>query len=86
MKNRTFLRDIYHEYVQVECAPMDEEEAEIMKSIVTVEEELRRDMTEAERHLLEIYNDHMADLHALELGKAFEKGAIFSSQYWKAVF
>ena len=55
------------------------------EAVVAVEENLRQDLTETERRLLEIYNDRVADLHAVAVARAFEKGVIFATQYMKAV-
>ena len=86
MQNKNFLRELWHEFVAVDCAGMEKEEREIVQRMVAVEEELRRGLTEAQQQLLERYSDHVADLHAIGLAKAFEKGVIFSARYERAVF
>ena len=86
MKNKNFLRELWYELVAVECTKMDNEEAEIVKRIVAAEEELRCGLTEEGQQLLERYSDYVADLHAIGLAKAFEKGVVFSARYERAVF
>ena len=86
MEHKRFLRTLWQEHMAEECVWMEEEEQELIKAVVAVEENLREDLTETERRLLEIYNDRVADLHAVAVARAFEKGVIFATQYMKAVF
>ena len=86
MEHKRFLRTLWQEHMAEECVWMEEEERELIKAVVAVEENLREDLTETERRLLEIYNDRVADLHAVAVARAFEKGVIFATQYMKAVF
>lgn len=86
MENNQFLRTLWQNHIAEEQIWMDEEEKAIMRNVTAVEEELRRDMTETQRKLLEIYNDHVAELHAAGLSRAFEKGVVFSARYARAVF
>ena len=86
MEHKRFLRTLWQEHMAEECVWMEEEERELIKAVVAVEENLRQDLTETERRLLEIYNDRVADLHAVSLARAFEKGVIFATQYMRAVF
>ena len=85
MEHKRFLRTLWQEHMAEECVWMEEEERELIKDVVAVEENLREDLTETERRLLEIYNDRVADLHAVAVARAFEKGVIFATQYMRAV-
>ena len=85
MEHKRFLRTLWQEHMAEECVWMEEEERELIKAVVAVEENLREDLTETERRLLEIYNDRVADLHAVAVARDFEKGVIFATQYMKAV-
>ena len=85
MERSNFLRTLRQEHMAEECMRM-EEELELAKDVVAVEENLRQDFSKTEQQLLEIYNDRVADLHAVSLARAFEKGVIFATQYMRAVF
>ena len=82
---KSFLRTLWHEHMAEECVWMEEEEKELIKAVVAVEENLRQDFSKGEKQLLEIYNERVADLHAVAVARAFEKGVIFATQYMRAV-
>ena len=86
MEKNNFLRTLWQEHMAEECMRMEEEEQELVKDVVAVEENLRQDFSKTEQQLLEIYHDRVADLHAVSLARAFEKGVIFATQYMRAVF
>lgn len=85
MEKDQFLRILWREHIAEEDNIMGEEEKKILKDVVAVEENLRQDMTEIQQRLLEVYNDHVADLHAVGLSRAFEKGVLFATRYERAV-
>ena len=86
MERNNFLRTLWREHMAEECVWMEEEEKELIKAVVAVEENLRQDFSKGEKQLLEIYNDRVADLHAVAVARAFEKGVIFATQYMRAIF
>lgn len=78
-----FLRHIFRDHISEENVLMDGEEKEILKSIVTVEDSLRECLSDAQKEILEVYNDYQNELCAVYKEKAFAEGVVFATHFWK---